>query len=217
MDEFLKTISRSLGRESVPSRPLSDPPVLDERIARLVGPDAPLLERFVSAAEGSKLVVMRVERDRIVGAIAKLLRDKGLTRAVVARSGLLATQQLVAGLRGASIEALGWDETSLDATYDCDVGVTDVWMAIAETGSLVVRGTEAHARALSLVPPVHVAVVERGQIVPDLIDAMQRIKAEGTGSGVVMITGPSKTADIEMNLVTGVHGPGEVYVFVVVD
>lgn len=217
MDEFLKTISRSLGRESVPLRSVSEPPVLDERIARLVGAESPLLERFVSAAEGSKLVVSRVERDRVVGAIAKLLREKGLARAVVAKSGLLATQQLVAGLRGASIDACWWDETSLDATYDCDVGVTDVWMAIAETGSLVVRGTESHARALSLVPPVHVAVVERGQIVPDLIDAMRRIRSDGTGSGVVMITGPSKTADIEMNLVTGVHGPGEVYVFVVVD
>ena len=56
-------------------------------------------------------------------------------------------------------------------------------------------------------PFVHVAVVEPKNFLPDLLDLFQRLKDEGIGGGVTMISGPSKTADIEMNVVTGVHGP----------
>jgi L-lactate dehydrogenase complex protein LldG len=99
--------------------------------------------------------------------------------------------------------------------YEADIGLTDVYAAVAETGSIVVRRSADHPLMASLVPPVHIAVVERHQIVPDLIDLMRKLNVEGTAGGVTIITGPSKTADIEMNLVTGVHGPGEVHVFVI--
>ena len=71
-----------------------------------------------------------------------------------------------------------------------------------------------HGRLLSLVPFVHVAVVEPKVFVPDLIDLFDALAKDGVGSGVTMISGPSKTADIEMNVVTGVHGPNVVRVFV---
>ena len=108
-----------------------------------------------------------------------------------------------------------WDQSTLDAAYDLDCGVTDVYAAVAETGSLVIVPTPGHGRALSLVPPIHVAIVEPANIVPDLIDLLEKISAGPRVPNITIITGPSKTADIEGALVTGVHGPGVVRVFLV--
>ena len=71
---------------------------------------------------------------------------------------------------------------------------------------------------MSLLPPMHIAVVERRQIVPDLFDAFQFLAAGGLDnlpSNITWITGPSKTGDIELQLTTGVHGPGKWRVIIV--
>jgi L-lactate dehydrogenase complex protein LldG len=101
---------------------------------------------------------------------------------------------------------------ALDGLYDVDCGVTDVRFAVAETGSLVIDGSREHARALSLVPPVHLAIVQPQNLLADLVDLFERLARDAQPRNTVIITGPSKTADIEMNLVTGVHGPGVVQV-----
>jgi L-lactate dehydrogenase complex protein LldG len=103
---------------------------------------------------------------------------------------------------------------TLDELYDFDCSVTDVYCAVAETGSLVMRASAGHGRALSLVPPIHIAVLEPRNFVPDLVDLFEKLSREGTGSAVSIVTGPSKTSDIEMNLVIGVHGPCKVQLFV---
>ena len=102
--------------------------------------------------------------------------------------------------------------------------------AIAETGTLMVCSRPGQERVASLLPPYHVAIVERRQIVPDLIDAFAMLQQEqmtdvqvpmtneirnpqsairNLPSNVTLITGPSKTGDIELQLTTGVHGPGK--------
>ena len=70
-------------------------------------------------------------------------------------------------------------------------------------------------RTASLLPPVHIAIADRSQILPDLFDLYERLDPLQMPSCVTHITGPSKTGDIELKLVTGVHGPGEVHVIVV--
>ena len=75
-------------------------------------------------------------------------------------------------------------------------------------------------RVASLLPPVHVAIVERQQIVPDVIDAvahLSRLETDQLPSNAVLITGPSKTGDIELQLTTGVHGPGQWHVIVIAE
>ena len=92
----------------------------------------------------------------------------------------------------------------------CDVGVSSADCAIAETGTLMVCSRPGQERVASLLPPMHVAIVERSQIVPDLIDAFGLLHDRGLEnmpSNVTLITGPSKTGDIELTLTTGVHGP----------
>jgi L-lactate utilization protein LutC len=93
--------------------------------------------------------------------------------------------------------------------------VTDVDCAVAENATLVIRPSGEQGRSLSLTPMFHVAIVETAQIVPDMLELFTRLGDASYRSNIILITGPSKTADIEMNLVTGVHGPGVVMVFVV--
>ncbi len=99
-----------------------------------------------------------------------------------------------------------------------DIGITSVTYAIAETGSLVMMSQPGRERLASLLPPVHVAIVERGQILPDLFDVFTGLQGAGyenMPSNLAFITGPSKTGDIEFTLTTGVHGPGKWHVIVV--
>jgi len=98
-----------------------------------------------------------------------------------------------------------------------DIGITSVSLAVAETGSLVMMSQPGQERTASLLPPVHVAIVERAQIVPDLFDVFAQLEKRDTDlpSNLAFITGPSKTGDIELTLTTGVHGPGKWHVIVV--
>ena len=68
---------------------------------------------------------------------------------------------------------------------------------------------------MSLLPPVHIAVADRSQLLPDLFDLFRQLPPEEMPSCVSLITGPSKTGDIELRLVTGVHGPGEIHVVLI--
>ena len=101
---------------------------------------------------------------------------------------------------------------TLDELYDYDAGVSDVYAGVAETGSVVVRASVDHGRAISLVPGVYVAIVEPKNLLADLVDLFEKMSRDGSG-GATIISGPSKTADIEMELVVGVHGPGKVQIF----
>jgi L-lactate dehydrogenase complex protein LldG len=102
---------------------------------------------------------------------------------------------------------------------DARIGVTQADYAIAETGTLVlISGAEQH-RLLSLVPPVHVCLLYARQIVPSLGSLLTRLEqrfATGdiTPQAVTMITGPSRTADIEHTLTMGVHGPVALHVLI---
>ena len=99
-----------------------------------------------------------------------------------------------------------------------DVGITSCDIAIAETGSLIVCSRPGQERIASLVTPVHIAVVRRDQIVADLFDAFAKLEGlgfDGIASNISIITGPSKTGDIELTLTTGVHGPGNWHVVLI--
>lgn len=104
-----------------------------------------------------------------------------------------------------------------DAWFSAAVGLTTVLAAVAETGSLVVSSGRSTPRSASLIPPVHIALVAASQIVPDLTDAFARLNPSNLPAAITLITGPSKTADIEGVLVTGVHGPGRVVIVVATD
>ena len=93
-------------------------------------------------------------------------------------------------------------------------GLTSCAGAIAETGTLVLTNGPGRPLTASLLPEVHIAVVRVRQIVRTLEEAL-RLPDVTQCSSTVLISGPSRTADIEMTLTIGVHGPKELHVYVV--
>ena len=100
----------------------------------------------------------------------------------------------------------------------CDVSITGCEMLVARTGSIVLSSAEQHGRTASVYAPVHICIAYTNQLVYDVKDALQLLKEKYAGnipSFITFASGPSRTADIEKTLVTGVHGPKEVYLFLV--
>jgi L-lactate dehydrogenase complex protein LldG len=92
------------------------------------------------------------------------------------------------------------------------VGVTKTICGLADTGSILIVDSEGNPLQASLLPEIHIAVLRASDIWPSLGDAIHLTRESRSA---VVITGPSRTADIEMSLTIGMHGPGEVHVFLV--
>jgi L-lactate dehydrogenase complex protein LldG len=100
----------------------------------------------------------------------------------------------------------------------CDVSITGCEYLVARTGSIVLSAAQQSGRTVSVYAPVHICIAYTSQLVYDIKDALQLIKEKYPANLPSLITfasGPSRTADIEKTLVTGVHGPKEVYLFLV--
>jgi L-lactate dehydrogenase complex protein LldG len=197
-----------------------------ENVAYL-GANEDLVERFVAevnAVGGQAFVVP----DLLAAGrqLHTLLAEAGAASALCWRHELLDRLGLADLLAQAGVKL--HDEANLAALPEgerrrvqlaCDIGITSCDAAIAETGTLMMCSRPGQERVASLLPPYHVAIVERKQIVADLIDAFEhsafRTPHSALPSNVTFITGPSKTGDIELQLTTGVHGPGKWRVIVI--
>ncbi len=197
-------LGRSVDLEAPPAPParIRIPEMgMEERIARLRANVEALAGKMclAASAEDVRAYVEGVIAGRAaVASNAPLLAECGVTSLAGVRAGV--TDR--AGLR--------------ELCANCAVGITGADYALADTGSLVLISSPREARMISLLPPVHVAVVARDRILTGLDELFTLVPqpAEVTSS-MVLITGPSRTADIEQFLVRGVHGPGEVHVVVV--
>jgi L-lactate utilization protein LutC len=155
------------------------------------GPTEGLVEQFTKALEAlaGNVVVVKTREDAQV-AIDKALNGRTFIRSTDPR----------------------------DAIAQVEVGITSADYALADTGSLVMFTESNESRLLSLLPPCHIAVIESTKIVASLDDVFRLRPLPGAqSSAMVVITGPSRTADIEMRLVRGVHGPGEIHVIIIDD
>ena len=110
------------------------------------------------------------------------------------------------------------DQEFIPAAAASDIGVSGVDFALADTGTLVLLACKGQARSISLLPPVHIAVVKPEQLLSGLSDLFPLLRGEAEAEGrdlssaITFITGPSRTADIELTLVVGVHGPQQLHV-----
>jgi L-lactate dehydrogenase complex protein LldG len=102
--------------------------------------------------------------------------------------------------------------------FNFDVGITNAQAAIAETGTLVLDSAAEQNRLVSLVPPVHIAILDASRIFATLGETLAALQSgDELGPAITFITGPSRTADIELTLTIGVHGPQELYVIINVE
>jgi L-lactate dehydrogenase complex protein LldG len=106
-------------------------------------------------------------------------------------------------------------EVFKEKLFAIDASVTSTIGAIAETGALMLWPDTCEPRLMSLIPPIHIAVLKADDICDDFHDAMARWNwAQGMPTNALLISGPSKTADIELVLAFGVHGPKELVVLI---
>ncbi len=158
--------------------------------------DESLINKFIDRATEQNTEVLTVESHAIAAAVGKVAKESGLKTFSVS-DGL---PQLV---KDALIDA-----GLADSEPPADIAVTDAAWAVAETGTLVIRGS----RRQFITSEVHVAVVEGSRLLANLED----ISFSGeTAPFLTLVTGPSRTADIERTLVLGAHGPRRLVVLVV--
>ena len=207
-DYILHKVRTALGR-SVDQPPPAPPP------ARIAVPTAGMEEkidsfcqrlealagkthRAVSFADALDYVQRVVAGRPAVASNAPLLAACGVTSLPSVRSGLTDREEL----------------RTLCST--AAVGITSADFCLADTGTLVMLSSRAEARLISLLPPIHVAVVGSERILSGLDELLTAVPLPAEqSSSMVLITGPSRTADIEQILVRGVHGPGEIHVVIV--
>jgi L-lactate dehydrogenase complex protein LldG len=131
-------------------------------------------------------------------------------------------QQLIAGREWTKIFCIEnkWEEKFSNTINleSCDASVTGCEYLVARTGTIVMSAAEQSGRTVSVYAPVHICIAYTNQLVYDIKDALLLLKEKygnAIPSLITFATGPSRTADIEKTLVTGVHGPKEVYLFLV--
>jgi L-lactate dehydrogenase complex protein LldG len=212
--QMIARISQALGRTQ-PAAQAPRPPLLDPRIVRTVDASQDLLPLFVQQGALQKLAVHTATRCQLAVALVDYLRRNGIQSVAISEDGLLADLGIAGALREAGLEVCGWSQTQRDSLYDkVQCGLTEAAYGVAETGSIVIRPSAGEGRGLSLVPLYHVAILEQKNLLPDLLDLLTLLRQQGGHAPHTLICGPSKTADIEMNVVTGIHGPNVVGVFV---
>lgn len=171
----------------------------------------PLVDLFKQNVESVNGHAIIVKNDTdIADALTRIITDLRAQRLAI--SDNTEVERLLQ-LTDLEIEELG---TAPDASdiFRFDVGITTAQAAIAETGTLVLVSTHERHRLVSLVPPVHIAIVDASKIYATLGEALAFINKNEISPAVTFITGPSRTADIELTLTVGVHGPQELYVIV---
>ncbi|MBI3407157.1 MAG: lactate utilization protein [Planctomycetes bacterium] len=179
------------------------------------------VQRFCDELRGAGGVPhIATGREAAVQAVLGLVRSKRSRNIMLGRGGAIERLDLAERLRAEGLLVKQMDDlsaqTARDSFFDADLGISNVAYLVAETGTVVMATQPDDPRSLSLLPPVHIAIAERRQILPDLFDLFDLFSpVSGTPpSCLTLITGPSKTGDIELKLVTGVHGPGEIHVLI---
>jgi L-lactate utilization protein LutC len=183
-------------------------------------PVARLREQLTAAGGVCHLAA---DRDAAVAQVLELVQAKAARRALVGHGRFVDTLDLPPRLRALGVEVTLVDTLAPGADrallFAADIGISGANYLIAETGTVALLARPGEPRSLSLLPPVHIAVADRTQLLPDLFDLFDSLPAEEgrpvLPSCLTLITGPSKTGDIELRLVTGVHGPGELHVVLV--
>lgn len=167
-----------------------------------------LFKQHLEAVNGHAIIANN-DTD-IANALTRIITDVKAQRLAISDNSEV---ERLLNLTDLEIEELAIAPDAHDV-FSFDVGITTVQAAIAETGTLVLDSTQERHRLISLVPPVHIAIVDASKIYETLGEVLAFIHKNDISPAVTFITGPSRTADIELTLTVGVHGPQELYVII---
>ncbi len=207
-EQFLGNVAGALrDRQQRPTPP-------DRTPTRLISSGSNIRDLFVKNVEAAGMHICCVADTDAAGQVVEILRKHNVQSAFVTGEPILKLLGVAEAVAAAGIRVLPFVQAD-DDLFAAGAGVTAACYGVAETGSIVLVGSADSPRQASLVPPVHIAALREDQLVPDLLDLMDvlaRSRPEDLSHGMCMVTGPSKSADIELALVKGVHGPGHEYV-----
>lgn len=178
------------------------------------------IERLAEMMTAMRTEIHIVEADGWLDKLKELAREKGWKRLLYGPGGPVgpAIETAWPAEDSGLPELVAYREpveTFKADLFQIDAGITSVRAGVAETGAVVLWPTSYEPRLMSLVPPVHVAVLDADTIYNSLAEMMAVERwADGMPTNALLISGPSKTADIEFTLVFGVHGPKELIIII---
>ncbi|MBS1792738.1 MAG: lactate utilization protein [Acidobacteria bacterium] len=218
-DEAKNAIFDSIRRNLAASRPFDavhceshEPAAPPPTPPRAAFSNELLIENFRDNFEfvGGKL---RVVADEPAAAAALLAIIKEIKAEKIAVSDAPLVESVTGSLKN---EAEFVENAPREFLFESDLGITSAQWAIAETGTLVLESDAERHRLTSLVPPVHICLLEAKNLRQTLGEVLELLQ-KNPSRAVTFITGASRTSDIELTLAIGVHGPGEVYVILISD
>jgi L-lactate dehydrogenase complex protein LldG len=201
--------------QGIPANPVHPPPPPLDAVPPIVNRTVDyqdLLGTFEAAcARASTVVHCIAGPDELRAAVATIVEAEGVTTAV-------STAESVTAGAVAELERLGIAVSPYgrDAGARADLGVTGCTEAVAATGSVVLDSAVAGSRGAGLLPRVHLCLVWRDQIVPTVSEILRPLRGhpERLPANLVVVSGPSRTGDIEQLITLGVHGPTRVHIAV---
>jgi L-lactate dehydrogenase complex protein LldG len=205
----IENIRRSLGRNA--QTPISlRPPIYESRQAETIDSEVENFLQEVKKLSGIGKVLSSLE---INSALQALVEEQSIRKATSWETPQLRRLGITEILNSLGVELISPNADKHEMAL-CDLGITEADYLLPETGTLVLRSSAEKPRGVSLLPRIHLAIVR-----PEMLRAdLHQVSAEARDSHyLVFITGPSRTADIELTVTLGVHGPRDLCVWMMDD
>jgi len=202
---ILENIRRSLGRTAqTPIDPR--PTIYGSRQPKSLDSEA---DRFLDEIRKLSGVPQKLSSPELDSALKTLISEQNIHKATVWETPQLRQLGITEILNSLGVELVSPNAGKHEMAA-CDLGITEADYLLPETGTLVLKSSAEKPRAVSLLPRVHLAIIR-----PEMLRAdMHQVFAEAKDQQyLVFITGPSRTADIELTVTLGVHGPRSLYVW----
>jgi L-lactate dehydrogenase complex protein LldG len=208
-NQILDRVRAALGGTTrAPASPLPPSARVASRVAGDADVEIDLLLAEIAKLGGATRHV--ASRDELRAALQELVKTENVRKATLWNTPALKELGAADALSALGVEIIP-AASDQRALAECDLGVTGADAALPETGTLVLRASAEHSQLVSLLPRVHLALVLPSALRADLHQVLDEVKGDRR---VHLITGPSRTADIEKTLSIGVHGPKALYVWV---
>lgn len=207
-EEILARVRASLNRR--PDTPVASAPPTARVKPRVAGPtDTEIEQLFTEIGKLTGITRRLAHRDELRSALTELVQAETVQKATIWNTPELEALDVAGALTALGVELVS-PQADKRLVAECDLGVTGVDAALPETGTLVLRSSPERPRVVSLLPRVHLAILRPAALRADLHQVFSEVKHDGYA---VFVTGPSRTADIELTLTIGVHGPKSLYVW----